>query len=456
MKFRLGSKFLVVTVFALMFCLSDIALIAASARANITIFTYTGSEQTYAVPVGVCQVTVDAYGGQGGSGAGFPITAIGGLGGHTTATIDVTPGETLYIYIGGQGGNGAAGTVSGPGGFGGGGGGGVFAPVSCIPYGSGGGGGASDVRRGGNGLGNRVVVAAGGGGAGGGGEISGGSGGGVVGGSGGGSGGTDSSGGLGAHPGGAGGNGGDGSLGLGGSGGSGTCSVGGGGGGGLYGGGGGGGTGGSGNGSGGGGGSSLAAGGTTTAGVRAGNGQVSITDVACTYTLTVTKQGSGTVKMNNSDITFTNDTWISSPMAYNSPVNLLATTDQLWFFDRWTDACSGNSPCHLDMTADWAANAIFEACSVPRVRIVNSDGYAGDTSPFTSAYSRSFTSAVFELRGSVEYGVPDFNQAKTITLDGGYACDFSPPTGYSTITAASGGTVVIGSDQIEMNRIIVK
>ncbi|MBA4373980.1 MAG: hypothetical protein C0402_14110 [Thermodesulfovibrio sp.] len=459
MIFRSGSKCLDIALFTLIFCLSGIALIAESARADTTTFNYTGSEQTYSVPPGVCQVTVDAYGGQGGSGGGVTGSIAGGLGGSTTATIDVTPGEMLYIYVGGSGGNGLAGSlIGGTEGFGGGGPGGSYNLSSCAPNGSGGGGGASDVRRGGNGLGHRVIVAAGGGGGGGGAQYGGGSGGGVVGIGGGGSGGgggTNSSGGIGGTPGGAGGSGSSGSIGIGGTGGVGTCSIGGGGGGGLYGGGGGAGSSGSGNGSGGGGGSSLAAGGTTTAGVRAANGQIVITDIACMHALTVTRQGNGTVKMNNSDITFTNDTWTSAPMVYNSPVDLVATADQSWFFDRWTSSCSVNNPCHLNMLSDMQEDALFESCSVTRVRIVNSGGYDGDTSPFTTAYGRSFTSALLRLR-AVDYSVPDFNQDKTIILEGGYTCDFSSPTGYTTISAAPSGPVVVGSDTVEMSRIIVK
>jgi hypothetical protein len=119
-------------------------------------FSYTGSQQTFTVPQGVAEVTVVAYGAQGGNGQ----KGAGGKGGRIQANLAVTPGETLYVYVGGQGGN-----VSSPmGGFNGGGTGG---PNGCGNYGGGGGGGASDVRVGGAALNNRVVVA---GGAGGGGE----------------------------------------------------------------------------------------------------------------------------------------------------------------------------------------------------------------------------------------------------------------------------------------------
>jgi len=76
-----------------------------------------------------------------------------GAGGSVKATIPVTPGEKLAIFVGGYGataggfnGGGTGGSTGGSGGNGG------------------GGGGASDVRQGGDRLANRVVVAGGGGG----------------------------------------------------------------------------------------------------------------------------------------------------------------------------------------------------------------------------------------------------------------------------------------------------
>lgn len=100
-----------------------------------------GSVQTFTVPEKVRVLTIDAWGAQGGG-------ELGGLGGHERAMIGVTPGETLYIHVGGQ-----------PGGSTGGYNGGGDAHLGLA-----GGGGASDVRRAPGGLNDRVVVAGGGGG----------------------------------------------------------------------------------------------------------------------------------------------------------------------------------------------------------------------------------------------------------------------------------------------------
>ncbi len=129
-------------------------------------FSYTGGKQSFKVPAEVTHLTITAYGANGGFGqllccSGF--ASNGGPGGMVTATIPVTPGERLAIFVGGSGGrggfNGGAAWVgvgggkadAGPGGG------------SC---GCGAGGGASDVREGGARLADRVLVAGGGGGGG--------------------------------------------------------------------------------------------------------------------------------------------------------------------------------------------------------------------------------------------------------------------------------------------------
>ena len=109
-------------------------------------FTYSGGMQPFVVPSDVTQLTVDVRGAQGGDYS----TANGGQGGRVTATLNVTPGETLFVYVGQK-------PTSTSGGWNGGG--------VGVSNGRGGGGG-SDIRQGGTSTNNRVVVAGGGGGAG--------------------------------------------------------------------------------------------------------------------------------------------------------------------------------------------------------------------------------------------------------------------------------------------------
>ena len=124
-------------------------------------FDFTGEPQQFIVPAGVTLITVDAYGARGGDGwnvdNGGSVKGVGGLGGSVQATLAVTAGETLYIYVGGAGED--ATTGPGAGGWNGGGDG----EGSDSGYLGGGGGGASDVRRGGQALTDRILVAGGGG-----------------------------------------------------------------------------------------------------------------------------------------------------------------------------------------------------------------------------------------------------------------------------------------------------
>jgi len=65
-------------------------------------YSYTGAVQTFSVPACVTQVTIEAWGAQGGTGI-VNYWGVGGNGGYSTGTATVTPGGTLYIYVGQQG-----------------------------------------------------------------------------------------------------------------------------------------------------------------------------------------------------------------------------------------------------------------------------------------------------------------------------------------------------------------
>jgi hypothetical protein len=118
-------------------------------------FNYTGAMQTWTVPPCVTSINVIVAGAKGGGG-------VGGNGAKITATLSVTPGQVLNIFVGGMGscGNNSGGWNGGATGF-------ASNPANAS-YNSCGGGGASDIRIGGTALANRVIVAGGGGGKGGG------------------------------------------------------------------------------------------------------------------------------------------------------------------------------------------------------------------------------------------------------------------------------------------------
>jgi IPT/TIG domain-containing protein/PASTA domain-containing protein len=144
--------------------LSVALLLAATtaAQAQSQTRTYnTPGEYSFTVPASVTSLQVQASGGAGGNVvAGGSVIGSGGQARQVGASIPVTPGEVLYVEVGGNGGNGQT-------------------------YGGGGGGGASDLRTcsmfapscgsGFSSLQTRLLVA--GGGAGAGGSVSGGNGG---------------------------------------------------------------------------------------------------------------------------------------------------------------------------------------------------------------------------------------------------------------------------------------
>ncbi|MGA8100009.1 MAG: hypothetical protein WB810_15245, partial [Candidatus Cybelea sp.] len=107
---------------------SSVTAVAIEVPAGLKRFHFTGTRQSFVVPAGVKKLTITAMGARGGGGTSG--AAAGGRGGLVKATISVTPGEKLGIFVGGA-----------DGGFNGGGRSGV---------GIEGGGDASDVRQGGD------------------------------------------------------------------------------------------------------------------------------------------------------------------------------------------------------------------------------------------------------------------------------------------------------------------
>jgi hypothetical protein len=127
---------------------------AYSTAAGVDTCTYTATgEDTFTVPAGVVQVSVNAIGGAGGAGGEdldgtFALVGGGGQGAYVTASLDVTPATTLYVEVGGDGGN-ATGDVAGgtcATGTGGENGGAPGGYTLCVGEPGGGGGGASDVQ----------------------------------------------------------------------------------------------------------------------------------------------------------------------------------------------------------------------------------------------------------------------------------------------------------------------
>jgi hypothetical protein len=169
MSARLQNALLVAAAAVLWMSGSD------TAGAQSASFVYTGSVQTYTVPLGVGSITMQISGAGGGGGGADEggAGAAGGNGATVSGTLLVQGGSVLYIYVGGGGTQGyasnfshscttsagAGGSAAGSGGFAGGGGG--QAGCSGWSGGGGGGGGATVVT---NSSGTVLMVAGGGGG----------------------------------------------------------------------------------------------------------------------------------------------------------------------------------------------------------------------------------------------------------------------------------------------------
>jgi hypothetical protein len=124
---------------------SDVTTVAVTCTSNVINYITPGS-YSWTVPDGVTTIEVVATGGGGGGGAGG---YAGGNGGVVTATLSVTPGQVLPLFVGGGG----AGSVAG----GGGGSSNVDAGAAdqvIAGGGGGGGGGAGGAATGGNGGGS--------------------------------------------------------------------------------------------------------------------------------------------------------------------------------------------------------------------------------------------------------------------------------------------------------------
>ena len=132
-------------------------------------FTYTGAEQAFVVPAGVTSVNVVAIGSAGAASSTLDgaTSQPGGQGARVAGTLAVTPGETLYVEVGGLGCNGS-GVAAAQGGDGGG-----ATDIREISVTDGGGvlcnpsyDGSSDYYQTDTSLNSRLIVAAGGGGGG--------------------------------------------------------------------------------------------------------------------------------------------------------------------------------------------------------------------------------------------------------------------------------------------------
>jgi hypothetical protein len=61
-------------------------------------FSYSGARESWVIPAGITNITVDVVGAAGGDG-----TSLGGKGSRMQGSLTTTPGNTLYLYVGQRG-----------------------------------------------------------------------------------------------------------------------------------------------------------------------------------------------------------------------------------------------------------------------------------------------------------------------------------------------------------------
>jgi Tfp pilus assembly protein PilE len=122
---------------------------------TVSDFDFTGDVQSLVVP-STGSYKLEVWGAQGGNST-HGSTSSGGKGGYAVGTVNLTAGDTIYVYVGGQGEE-SVDTNLVTGGWNGGGG-------NWSAGGGATGGGATDIRINGQELTNRIIVAGGGSGA---------------------------------------------------------------------------------------------------------------------------------------------------------------------------------------------------------------------------------------------------------------------------------------------------
>lgn len=158
---KIIARTIPIAVLALV-CINGIHIKKAQAETNTWDFDFTGQQQIFTSPYSG-KYKLEVWGGQGGSGGSYS----GGCGGYSSGEVDLTVGQVIYIYVGGQGKTNIGWNLPvnvSYGGWNGGGGASSTGTNTSGTQASGGGGGATDIRLGGTELNNRVIVAGGGGG----------------------------------------------------------------------------------------------------------------------------------------------------------------------------------------------------------------------------------------------------------------------------------------------------
>ena len=169
-----------------------------------------------------------------------------------------------------------------------------------------------------------------------------------------------------------------------------------------------------------------------------------------TYTLSVDKLGTGTGTVTSDDTPQGIDCGSDCSEVYNhgTSVTLTATPDGLSEFTGWSgEGCSGTGNCIVTVDAAKTVTATIDACS-NTVKIV---GNPASYSSIQAAYNAASSGATIQSLAVSFSESPTFNRDISITIEGGYNCDYSEVIGSTAIVGdmtVSNGTVTIGGVEL--------
>jgi hypothetical protein len=168
-----------------------------------------------------------------------------------------------------------------------------------------------------------------------------------------------------------------------------------------------------------------------------------------TFTVSVSKSGNGTGSATSSPSGITCGSVCSASYTDGTQVTLTASPDYYCLFSGWSgcDSVNGNT-CTITMTGNRNPLACFtyNSCGTSPVRIVRT-GQVYST--LQAAYDAAQTGDTIQVQASLLSGSLTANRDISITIAGGYTCDFSSNSGNVTgvqghiQTTPSGGTLTV-------------
>lgn len=167
------------------------------------------------------------------------------------------------------------------------------------------------------------------------------------------------------------------------------------------------------------------------------------------YSLTVNKSGAGTGTVTSSPSGINCGADCSETYTAGTAVTLTALPDSGSTFAGWSGGgCSGTDVCVVTINADTNITAIFDSCANLPAKIVGGGYY----STLQEAYDAAQEGDIIQSHAAQFTENLYINRNISVTLEGGYQCDFSSVTGETIINGnltVSDGTVIIENISLE-------